>query len=341
LAMEYFQKAKQLSPETLRTKRLGILECYWHMEEYEEFQGEFLSISDQLEERDRAYYAALSHCKVGGDPVQGVRLLGKAIEMRGIDGILAGRIWTATGPGRQENSSAQMDQAGFKVCPGPQRTNGPSGRTLSTGAGEARKSPRYLSPIGKTYLKEHPEDNRARFQMAQALLKAGKFVDAQKHLLKLLTKGYSTENLLRALAWTYRKLGDYNEAYLVYQQLLQQSPTQAHLYVPPMLLCLIKLGNHHTGRAYQQASRRKEQGVPSPGLFSRLQTYSLKPGLLEQAMNLWRKASQNGTSLIPYRFGRDGPHLCSPRAKRSWPKNLPKLTRQNCANLNNSLHYQA
>jgi tetratricopeptide (TPR) repeat protein len=288
LAMEYFQKAKQLSPETLEP-RLGILECYWHMEEYEEFQGEFLSISDQLEERDQAYYAALSHCKVGGDPVQGVRLLGKAIEIRGIDGILLveyGRQLVLAG---KKTLALKWIKQGLKSAPGHK---GLMDLVVEYFPPEQRG--KNISPLPlsdwKTYLKEHPEDNKARFQMAQALLKAEKFVDAQKHLLKLLTKGYSTENLLRALAWTYRKLGDYNEAYVVYQQLLQQSPTQI-IYVPPMLLCLIKLGNHHRAELISKRLAAKNN-VPNQVILEIANLFT-KAGLLEQAMNLWRKASQN------------------------------------------------
>jgi tetratricopeptide (TPR) repeat protein len=87
--------------------------------------------------------------------------------------------------------------------------------------------------------------------MAQALLKAGKFVDAQKHLLKLLTKGYSTENLLRALAWTYRKLGDYNEAYVVYQQLLTAKPYSRLSLRPSNAALPHQTRQSSQGRAYQ------------------------------------------------------------------------------------------
>jgi hypothetical protein len=106
--------------------------------------------ADQLEERDQAYYAALSHCKVGGDPCSRCSAIGfKAIEIRGIDGILLveyGRQLVLAG---KKDSSVKMDQAGFEVCSGPQRTYGSSGRVLSPGAGEARTSLRYPSPIGR------------------------------------------------------------------------------------------------------------------------------------------------------------------------------------------------
>jgi tetratricopeptide (TPR) repeat protein len=287
LAMEYFQKAKKLAPAALEP-RLGILECHWHLEEYEEFQGEFLSIADQLEEKDRAYYAALSHCKVGGDPLQGVRLLGSAIELRGIDGILLveyGRQLILAG---KKTLALKWIKQGLKSAPGNKGLINLVAEHFPPEQEGKKSSPLPLSDW-KAYLKEHPEDNRARFQMAQSLLKGGKFVEAQKHLQKLLTKGYSTENLLRALAWTYRKLGDYNEAYLVYQQLLQQSPSKL-IFIPPMLLCLIKLGNPQRAELISKRLAAKK-GVPSPILMEIADLFT-KAQLLEQAMNLWRKASQ-------------------------------------------------
>jgi predicted Zn-dependent protease len=58
-----------------------------------------------------------------------------------------------------------------------------------------------------------------------------------------------------------------------------------------MLLCLIKLGNHHRAELISKRLAAKNN-VPNQVILEIANLFT-KAGLLEQAMNLWRKASQN------------------------------------------------
>lgn len=216
----------------------GLFNILWEKKEYKELIKKVRRVL-RINQADSiaSYFYALCYSETGESPEKIFFLLQNQIREKGPDPLLMNALGEAYIQYEMPDLAENWFLRTLKIKSEDRKAL----RSLIK-LYHIQDKPKKEKEFFEQYFSIYPGEKRMRKDYMKLLIRLKKYKKAIKEILALLPVFSKKEGLKKMLAHSYVKIKNYNEAILVYKELLQDKPDNIE-YLKSLIICLESAGN--------------------------------------------------------------------------------------------------